>query len=98
LGLKNNDRGFLVRGLACCVGLILIMPLGDSITQGGGVGNDNTDANGYYLQSGYRSELYTDLTADKLSFQFEGTSTGHATQILDNANQEYSNGFSGYTR
>jgi hypothetical protein len=68
LGLKNNDRGFLVRGLACCVGLILmagvaraqigIMPLGDSITQGGGVGNDNTDANGYYLQSGYRSELH----------------------------------------
>jgi hypothetical protein len=41
---------------------------------------------------------YTDLTADNLSFQFKGTTTGHATQILDNANQEYSNGFSGYTR
>jgi lysophospholipase L1-like esterase len=107
LRLKNEASGFLARGLACCVGLILmagvaraqigIMPLGDSLTQGGGAGNDNTDANGYYLQSGYRSELYTDLTADKLSFQFEGTSTGHATQVLDDANQEYSNGYSGYT-
>jgi hypothetical protein len=74
-----------------------IMPLGDSITYGGGVGNDGTAGNGYYYQSGYRSQLYTDLKAANLSFQLQGLQTGHATQVLANANQDYSNGYGSYT-
>jgi lysophospholipase L1-like esterase len=76
---------------------LTIMPLGDSITYGGGIGNDNTDSNGYYLQSGYRSELVADLYSAKLSFQMEGLQTGHSTETLTNEGQEYQNGYGSYT-
>jgi hypothetical protein len=47
---------------------VYIMTLGDSITQGGTTGNG-------YAQVGYRYDLYYDLQAAGLNFQYVGTQT-----------------------
>ena len=69
---------------------LVIMPLGDSITQGGGAG-DPTD------QSGYRDTLFTDLNNEKVSFSFTGSSNAYASAQLTAAGDQYHNGISGIT-
>ena len=66
----------------------LIMPLGDSITDGTGATS----------QSGYRGPLYLDLTSENFGFQYVGavnTSPGYLPSTP--VNQQYENGYPGYT-
>jgi lysophospholipase L1-like esterase len=65
---------------------ITIMPLGDSIT----VGVNST------YGSGYRDPLYSDLTADNVSFQFIGSTTSGSTLTLSNAGDAHHNGYGHY--
>jgi len=69
---------------------LVIMPLGDSITQGGGAGDPSN-------QSGYRDQLFTDLNNENVSFSFTGTSSDYASAQLTAAGDQYHNGKSGYT-
>ncbi|HLL88417.1 MAG TPA: GDSL-type esterase/lipase family protein, partial [Tepidisphaeraceae bacterium] len=59
-----------------------IMPLGDSITNGGS-------------GSGYRGPLYQKLTAANYSFQFVGSRTDNATAALTTSNNSRHEGHSG---
>jgi hypothetical protein len=63
------------------------MPLGDSITQGGGIGNSG---------AGYRDTLFTDLNQVHASFTFTGLRNDDASAQLIAAGDEYHNGSSGY--
>ena len=77
--------GIAQRGFAAP---LLIMPLGDSIT-------DGTQAQ---EQSGYRGPLYNDLTADGYDFQFVGaTDTSPGYLPTSPVNQTYHNGYPGIT-
>jgi hypothetical protein len=76
---------------------LTIMPLGDSITKGGGIGNDGTVADGTYIQAGYRSQLYTDLTGANVNFTFQGANSYHATDALIAAGDQDANGYGSYT-
>ena len=64
-------------------GLGNIMPMGDSITDGGGAG-------------GYRDPLYTLLHNRGDTFSFVGSATNNATQTLIDAGQTHHEGHSGY--
>ena len=93
-------QAFLLLGFLCApffgVGLaeaqIQIMPLGDSITCGGGIGNAPN-------QSGYRDELFTLLTARHLNFKFVGVSSQaqYASPQLIAAGDAGHNGYGAYT-
>ena len=61
-----------------------ILPLGDSITYGGGAAG------------GYRDPLYTRLHNAGDTFTFVGTETANSTTILNNAGQSHHGGYSGY--
>jgi hypothetical protein len=89
--------GGLVLAISTARAQITIMPLGDSITKGGGIGNDGTVSDGTYIQAGYRSQLYTDLTSANVNFTFQGANTYHATDALIAAGQQYENGYGSYT-
>lgn len=64
---------------------ISIMPLGDSITKGA------TDSG-----SGYRDQLFTDLTNAGITFKFVGAATTNTSNQLLNAGQQYHNGFGSF--
>jgi hypothetical protein len=64
---------------------ITLMPLGDSITKGAGDSG-----------SGYRDELYTDLSKAGVKFQFVGATTANAFPMLTAAHQEHHNGYGTY--
>ena len=63
--------------------------LGDSITYGAAVPS--------YVPGGYRTSLYTNLTARGYSFQFVGTRTENSSTTLTSAGQQWHDGWSGFT-
>ena len=63
--------------------------MGDSITYG--------YAANYSAPGGYRSPLYTTLSARGYSFQFVGTSSENSTSVLSAEGQQWHDGWSGYT-
>ena len=67
-----------------------ILPVGDSITAGGGVNNPST-------QSGYRDRLFTDLTGANVSFAYLGINNNYASPQLTNAGDQYHDGFGSFT-
>jgi lysophospholipase L1-like esterase len=69
---------------------VSIMQLGDSITQGGGIGNAPD-------QAGYRDRLFTDLKAAHVAFTFIGVRSDNASPQLISAGDQFHNGFSGHT-
>lgn len=69
---------------------VSIMPLGDSITQGGGIGNAPD-------QAGYRDTLFMDLKAAHIVFTFIGVRSDNASPQLISAGAQFHNGFSGHT-
>ncbi len=72
--------------------LVTIMPMGDSITCGGGIGNAPN-------QSGYRDQLFADLTARHVDFKFTGVSSTaqYASPKLLAAGDAGHNGYGAYT-
>ena len=66
------------------------MPLGDSITAGGGVNNPSN-------QSGYRDRLFTDLSGASVSFSFLGINNNYPSTQLTNASDQYHDWFGSYT-
>ena len=64
---------------------LVIMPMGDSITQGAGAGG------------GYRSPLYTALSGAAFQLQFIGARSDNATTILTNAGQTHHEGHGSYS-
>ena len=77
--------------------VLSIMPLGDSLTWGYDGGPD-TPA---YLDSldtgGYRSPLYSLLTADHIGVTYVGVNNDNPSPVLTAAGQTAHNGFNGYT-
>jgi lysophospholipase L1-like esterase len=61
------------------------MPLGDSITDG------------FAIPGGYRTALYSQLTAADRSFQFVGSATNNPSSLLTSVGQVAHEGHSGYT-
>jgi len=68
------------------------MPMGDSITCGGGIGNAPN-------QSGYRDQLFAELTARHVNFKFVGVSSTaqYASPQLIAAGDAGHNGYGAYT-
>ena len=66
-------------------GPLVIMPMGDSITQGAGAGG------------GYRSPLYTSLSGAAFQLQYIGSRTDAPTTILTNAGQTHHEGHGSYS-
>ena len=64
---------------------LVIMPMGDSITQGAGAGG------------GYRSPLYSSLSGAAFQMQFIGARTDNATTILTNAGLTHHEGHGSYS-
>jgi hypothetical protein len=89
--------GGLVLAISTARAQLTIMPLGDSITKGGGIGNDGMVSDGTYIQAGYRSQLYTDLTGANVNFTFQGANSYHATDALIAAGEQDANGYGSYT-
>ena len=67
-----------------------IMPLGDSITKGAG------DPMSASTGSGYRDQLFKDLTGAGVKFQFVGATAANADKMLTEAHQEHHNGYGTY--
>jgi lysophospholipase L1-like esterase len=81
----------LLAGLAAALTLearaITIMPLGDSLTDG--------YSTTYTTGGGYRTNLYTGLTAAGYQVQFEGSSTDNPSSVLKAANETQHEGHPG---
>jgi lysophospholipase L1-like esterase len=70
---------------AASSGPLVIMPMGDSITQGVGAGG------------GYRSPLYASLSGAGFQMQFIGARSDNTTTILTNAGQTHHEGHGSYS-
>lgn len=66
-------------------GPLVIMPMGDSITQGAGAGG------------GYRSPLYNSLNTSNFQIQYVGSRTDAPTTLLTNAGQTHHEGHGSYS-
>jgi hypothetical protein len=64
---------------------LVVMPMGDSITQGAGAGG------------GYRSPLYQSLTNSNFPIQYIGSRTDAPTTLLTNAGQTHHEGHGSYS-
>ncbi|MDH4468214.1 MAG: SGNH/GDSL hydrolase family protein [Bacteriovoracaceae bacterium] len=73
--------------------VIKIMPLGDSLTEGGYNSKGNDGEWKWYLGPGYREELYHQLTSHGFNVEFVGSVTDRPSYFLQTQHE----GHSGYT-